>query len=273
MSSITAPGARTELWLPLLRTLTEECPGWLLWKNAESAFTGVGDIDAAAPVAEWPVVERCFREWAEEQGVGPVIVCRHIPGGLNLVAVPSDSTTLLEMGVKNDKIWRGSQLFEYDDLRPLAGMDPRGFRRLRPGAEGFFKLMLNGSRWDGRPDDEGLRAKHVATLLRQDPEGARMAAKTFGPAARAAVAAAEGVASGDWNRGAMLVVTAWAALRTLRRPKVLAKRVEFRLLAKKRCPVVAALLGDERRSPADRNAWLRQVAATHEVYSNTAAQT
>ena len=271
--TITAPGARTELWLPLLRTLTEKCPGWLLWKNAESAFTGVGDIDAAAPVGEWPVVERCFREWAEEQGVGPVIVCHHIPGGLNLVAVPADSATLLEMGVKNDKIWRGSPLFEYDDLRPLAGMDPRGFRRLRPGAEGFFKLMLNGSRWDGSPHDEGLRAKNVADLLRRDPEGARMAAKTFGPAAPAAVAAAESAASGDWNRGAMLAVTAWALLRSLWQPAVLAKRLQFRLTAKQRCPVVAALLGDERRIPADRDAWLRRVAQTHVVYSNTAVQT
>ncbi len=271
--SLTTPGARTELWLPLLRTLTAACPGWLVWKNVESALTGVGDIDAAAPVGEWPVVERCFREWAEEHGVGPVIVCRHIPGGLNLVAVPSDSATLLEMGVKNDKIWRGSPLFEYDDLRPLTDMDPRGFRRLRPGAEGLFKLMLNGSRWDGRPNDEGLRAKHVASLLRQDPEGARMAAKTFGPAERAAVAAAEGAAAGDWNRRAMLAVTAWALLRNLRRPVVLAQRLQFRLLAKQRCPVVAVLLGDERRIPADRDAWLRRASATHVVYSNKTVQT
>jgi hypothetical protein len=43
-------------------------------------------------------------------------------------------------------------------------------------------------------------------------------------------------------------------------------------LAKKRCPVVATLLGDQRRIPADRDRWLRRVAETHVVYSTKAVE-
>ena len=158
---------RTQLWLPLLQRLSEVCPSWLVWKNADSAFTGTGDIDSAAPDGEWQNIEREFRAWATQQEIGPAIVCRHIPGGLNLVAVPMDGSTLLEVGVKANKLWRGSILFVLDDLLPLVEWDQRGFRRVRPGAEGLFKLLLNGVRWDGNPNQDGLVSKHVIELLNQ----------------------------------------------------------------------------------------------------------
>ncbi|HEX6536608.1 MAG TPA: hypothetical protein VF041_18625 [Gemmatimonadaceae bacterium] len=261
---------RTALWLPLLQSLTAASPFWVVWKNVDSAFGGIGDIDAAAPERDWPLIEREFRQWAEERDLGPVIVCHHIPGGLNLIAVPSTMSTLLEVGVKARRIWRGATLFVLDDLKPLMMLDPRGFRRIRPGAEGVFKLLLNGARWTGAPNPAELRRKHVAELLRQDPDGVRMAARLFRPAERAVVRAAERAAEGEWDRGAILVIQTLALARALRTPTVAAKRARFRLRAKATCPVVSTLLRDHRRIPEDRDAWLRRVAVSHPVLHGNA---
>jgi hypothetical protein len=260
---------RTDLWLPLLRRLTALAPRWLVWKNAESAFEGTGDIDAAAPTLDWPVIEAEFRRWATERGVGPVVVCRHIPGGLNLIALPPSSPTFLEMGIKARRIWRGSTLFVLEDLLPMAFVDARGFRRLRPGAEGFFKLLLNGTRRDGRANEAGMRAKHVRELLRADPEGVRQAARLLGPARRAAVIGASRAAEGGWDRRAMLAVEGWALLRALGEPRVSLPRLQFRLRGRASCPVVAAILGQGRRIPADRDAWLRRLAEDHVIYAES----
>jgi hypothetical protein len=257
---------RTSLWLPLLQRLTEVSPSWVVWKNVDAALAGSGDIDAAAPETDWPLMEREFRRWAVEHELGPVIVCRHIPGGLNLVAVPPGMPTLLELGVKARRIWRGATLFVLEDLKPLMVLDPRGFRRLRPGAEGLFKLLLNGTRWDGAPNRDSLRAKRVGELLRDDPEGARLAAHLLGPARAAVLRAAHRAATGDWDRGALLVVEGWTLLRALGSPGVVVKRARFRLRTRTSCPVIATLLHDHRRIPDDREAWLRRVAASHPVY-------
>lgn len=262
---------RAALWLPLLQRLTAVAPHWHVWKNVDSALRGTGDIDAVAPPAEWPIIEREFRAWAAQRALGPVAVCRHIPGGVNLVCAPDGWDTLLEMGVKTNKVWRGVTLFTHEQLAPLVVDDPRGFRSLTPGAEGVLKLLLNGTRWDGRPNREGLRAKRVVEQLRADPEGARRAATAlFGRAAAALVAGAERAAAGEWDRGAMLAVSAWVVGRGLRSPGVMARRLRFRASAGERCPVVAAL-ADGRRVPRDREGWLRAVADLHPVTPATAA--
>ena len=257
---------RASLWLPLLRRLTDASPSWVVWKNVDAALTGTGDIDAAAPESDWPIIEQEFRRWAAEHALGPVVVCHHIPGGLNLVAVPPTMTTLLEVGVKARRIWRGATLFVLDDLKPLMVLDARGFRRIRPGAEGVFKLLLNGTRWDGSPNRDSLRIKRVSELLREDPVGVRMAAELFGPARDTVVRAAQRAAVGEWDRRAILAVEGWALLRALRSPVVAAKRVRFRLRAKTTCPVISTLLRDHRRIPDDRETWLRLVAASHPVF-------
>jgi hypothetical protein len=253
---------RSSLWLPLLRRLSDASQNWVVWKNVDSALSGIGDIDAAAPAEDWVVIEEEFRRWAARGELGPVVVCHHIPGGLNLISIPPDFPSFLEVGVKDRRIFRGSTLFVADDLKPLMQMDPRGFRRIRPGAEGLFKLLLNGTRRGGLPNWEGIRDKHVLELLREDPQGMRMAAQLLGPAARPLVAGAEGAMAGGWNRGAMFLVDAWAVMRALRSPVVLLRRLRFRLYGKD-CPIVRAILTDHRRVPADREGWLRQVALTH----------
>ena len=260
---------RTELWLPLLRRLTEVVPSWLLWKNAELAFTGIGDIDAAAPEADWPTIEREFRAWAEAAGAGPVVVCRHIPGGLNLIAVPPGESTFLEMGVKARRIWRGSTLFVLADILPMAVTDPRGFRRLRPGAEGLFKLLLNGTRQGGSQDAAAMEAKGVRDLLRTDPAGVVEGARLFGFARVAASRAARAAAAGGWSRPALLALEGRAILLAVTNPKVTIARLRFRRNARATCPVVEAILGQGRRIPDDRTGWIERLGRDHPVHAGS----
>jgi hypothetical protein len=185
---------------------------------------------------------------------------------LNLIAIPSGAPAFLELGVKATRIFRGSVLFTIADLEPLIQMDPRGFRRIRHGAEGLFKYLLNGTRLGGRPNWEGLRQKHVLELMEADPEGVRLAAGLLWPADRALLAGVRSAREGRWNRGAMFAVDSWAILRGIRAPGKMARRAHFRLRTKNRCPIVRAILRDGRRIPEDRGTWIRDVARTHRVH-------
>jgi hypothetical protein len=238
----------------------------MVWKNVESALYGTGDVDSAGPEDSWPDIERVFTEWAFEFDLGPVVRCDHIPGGLNLIAVPPHMPLLLELGVKTSKSWRGSRLFVLEDLEPLAEMDPRGFRCVRKGAEGLLKFVLNGVAWGGRPNQEGLLQKNVLELLHADPEGMRLAGRLFGPAEKTVLAAAESFAGGSWDQRSVLMTEGWAFLRALAAPVTMIERIRFRLTAKARCPIVSVLLGHQRRIPTDREAWLRTVAESHTVH-------
>src|SRR5450756_1554664 len=150
---------RSALWLPLLRRLTTATATWAIWKNADSALAGPGDIDAAATISEWDDVEQEFVRWAAALDLGLVVSCRHIPGGRNLIAVPEELSAFLELSIKHDKTYHGSSLFVVEDLAPLVEMDTRGFRRVRAGAEGVFKLVLNGAKW-------GLSLIHISEPTR-----------------------------------------------------------------------------------------------------------
>jgi hypothetical protein len=260
------PGQRRELWLALLRRLTDISPSFLVWKNVESALEGQGDIDAAAAPADWDALEETFVEWATELDLLPAALCHHIPGGRNLIAAPVGTRTFFELSIKHDKAFRGSTLFILDDLLAMSEMDARGFRQLRPGAEGMLKLVLNGSKWFGRPDDDGLTGKRVRELLAADPEGVAIASKVFGPAETAARNLARAVVEGGWDRRAMLAIEANALAKGLRHPKVMARRAWFRLTTQRRCPVVYAI-GHGRVVSEPREAWLADVARTHVVHS------
>ncbi len=257
---------RSSPWLPLLRRLSRVSDQWLVWKNVDSALSGIGDVDSAAPSAEWPSLEAEFLDWAVREKLGPAAVCRHIPGGLNLVAFPVGAPAFLEMSVKERRIFRGSTLFVIEDLEGLSEMDERGFRRLRPGAEGLFKLVLNGTKWGGRPNWEGIAEKNIDRLLAQDPEGVEMTARLFGPVKDAAIKGARAAADSRWERKEMALVDAWFIVKGVRNPIILARRARFRFETKSSCPIVKAILGTRRKIPADRAGWLAQVAETHEMH-------
>lgn len=253
---------RAGLWLPLLTRVTEAFPRWSVWKNVESALSGPGDIDSFAPPEDWPAIGRVWREWLRERGLGPAVVCRHVPQGPHFVALEPGSPWLVQFDVKLLATFRGCALMDVDELLELAEIDERGFRRIRPGAEGVLKLVYNGMRPGGRRDPGGLRDKDVVALLAADPEGARRAAGLFGPASRAVLVAVERVLQDDWSRPAMIAVEGWALAKALIHPKVAVGRLWFDRVSKPRCPVLQVIRERDRRLPEDREAWLAEVAAT-----------
>ena len=239
---------------------------WLVWKNADHAIAGDGDIDSAAPESEWPVVQSEFVTWAKEFGLGPVAVCGHIGGGTELIAVPDAATSFVELGTKAKRFFRGSTLYRAEDFVALAQLDPRGFRRLRPGAEGLMKLVLQGFRWNGAPNERALREKQIVELLRADPAGVRAVAPLFGVAESAALGAARAAVEGRWDRRALLAVEARQLVRGIRDPQPLMRRVRFKLAGGKPCAITRVMFEARRRIPDDRKSWLSEVRRDHQMY-------
>lgn len=261
-----APADRREMWLALLREVTRRFPRWAVWKNVASALEGHGDVDSFAPPERWPEVEATWIEWVRDQGLGPAIVCRHVPQGPHYVTLEPDSPWLIQFDVKEMGTFRGSKLIDVDDLERLAELDDLGFRRIRPGSEGVLKLLYNGMRKGGRRDSRGLETKGVVGLLERDPDGAREASRLLlGPVSGAMDRAVDAVVAGGWDRPALATVEAWCAARALTQPRTAFSRLYFDRVLKKRCPVLQVIREHDRRVPGDRDAWLAEVARDHRI--------
>jgi hypothetical protein len=229
----------TRLWLPLLRELSDAAPEWAVWKNADDALNGAGDVDCMAP----------RRHWDDDPSDGP----------------------WLQLDVRSVATLRGAPVCDAEDVAGLAIADERGFRRLAPGAEGALKLVISGIAPGGRPNLRGLRKERVGELLRADPSGVRRAARLFGPAEGALLAGAEAAAAGSWNRRAMALVEGSVMLRVLRRPTSPMAQLGMRR-AKRRCPVLVTGIRHGRTIPGARAEWLRTVAETHIVHGRDPAR-
>jgi hypothetical protein len=262
----TGDRPRSEVrWLVLLRRLTDRFPQWVVWKNADVALGGRGDIDVVAPAQDWDGIQEQFVKWASEQGLGPALMCRHVPGSMFLFAADPRWDAPFELDVKARGLHRGATVFRPADLVPLSVLDPRGFRRLRPGAEGMFKLILNGVKRAGRPRVERVASERVRELLASDPDGLREAALLFGVARAAAQRLAEEVARGRWRRGSSLLVEARARARAVVHPSHLMRRAEARLVRRRGCPGIKALAKRGGLSMRNLDAWPQDVLDGHIV--------
>jgi hypothetical protein len=257
-----AAGHRAAVWLPLLRRLSDVSVAWVAWKNVDSALDGFGDVDSAAPREEWPLLADEFSSWAFASGLGPVVLCPHAPNLLHLIALRDDEP-FFELDLVGRKVFLGCTLFLPEDLRAVAEMDERGFRRVRPGAEGLIKLVGNGALRNGLPNVSGLRSKRIPELLAADPEGVRLAAPLFGPAEQSVLILAGAVVRGSWDRRAMLSLEAWFLARALKEPRSVAARLRFRR-ARRSCPVLRAVFSG-RAIPGDVTSWITDVQRTHAV--------
>jgi hypothetical protein len=259
------PGARAASLLPLFQRLTALSPSSIAWKNADPALAGVGDVDWVAPSETWEAIVSEVRAWATHVGLGPVVVCRHVPDGMFVVALDAERE-FFQLDVRSRATYRGATVFRAHDLVPMAEMDPRGFRTLRPGAEGLLKLVLKGVDRASRPRPQNLRKECVLELMGRDAAGVRQAAALFGPVRGALIAAAESYLAGRWNRPAVVAVELACRLKALRAPSVAVARARFRVLSMRRCPVIRASIAGHRHPPAEYAEWLRRVAASHQTF-------
>lgn len=260
---------RRELWLSLLRRLTNEIPTWATWKNVDSALAGTGDVDSLAPPSAWPAIREVFVAWADERGYGPVVICPHVRLGPHLITLEPDAPYIVQLDVKERATFRGSTLVDAWNLMPLTTENEDGFRCVRKGADGVIRMLSNGVRPGGRMNAAALVEKNVVALLRADPEGVEAFAEYFGPARDAVVTGARAVAEGEWDRRAMMTVEAWALARSVAEPKLAANRLWFSQVAKKRCPVIQLIRDADRRVPEDPEAWLETVRVDHEVVTTS----
>lgn len=267
----TSPSAvdRTDLWLDLLRRLSETFPDWAVWKNVDSAMAGTGDVDALAPRRSWPAIQDAFVDWAKDRGYGPVVVCHHVLLGPHLITLEPEAPHIVHLDVKERATFRGSTLIDVPLLHDLCVDDPRGFRRIRAGADGVIRLCSNGILRGGRPNLEALERKGVAQLLASDPDGVAAMAASFGPARDALLTGAQAFVAGGWDRPAMRKVEAWAAARSVLEPWTAVRRQWFARVWKRRCPVMRVVLEGKRRVPDDPATWLAEVARGHDVIATT----
>jgi hypothetical protein len=220
--------------LGLVRALSAEAPSFALLWAADASVAGSGDLDAAATRADWSAVWQVHKKWALDGNARAVVSCAHVPGLLMMAAIFPDVETFSELDVSDEIFFRARTLFNAEQIATLAIDDRRGFRRVRPGAEGVIVFLMKSLRRGGRPDRGVLGGRGVYEMLDSDPEGARMAI------------------------GLLALVGA------LRSPKTVARRAWFRARRRGPCPVAAALEGS-RRVPSDVDAWLRAVADRHPV--------
>jgi hypothetical protein len=252
------------LWLPLLQRLTALFPSALVWKNASSALQGQGDLDMVALPSEWKGLEIEFRRWARAEGLHPVAVCRHVPGSIFLLAVDPERPAFWELDIKARGTFRGLTVFRAGDLQVLSEMDPRGFRRLRPGAEGLLKFMLNCTTRDGDLNNDRLQRERVAELLREDPGGVTQAAQLFGSAGEQVLELVADFLRGEWNRNRMLVLGARLRRGLCLEPLTLMRRLWLRVGRKPACRGIKTLIKEEHLVPGDARG-LRQIVQTHPI--------
>jgi hypothetical protein len=219
------PSDRTDVLLPLLRRLSSDVPSLVVWKNADRTLAGEGDLDVLCAPEHGGALEHAFRAWAAEPGLDPVVSCDHSGTGRYLFAQGLDGA-FVELDAKWRVTVRGAVVLRAEAVPGgLVEQDSRGFRRLRPGAEGLLKLAANGIRRDGRPRQHRIDHERVVELLRADPDGVRAASELFWPVAGTVLHAAEQMTVGTWDRGRWTLVQVAMAVRALRHPAALGARV------------------------------------------------
>jgi hypothetical protein len=246
--------------LDLLRRLSAATPRWALVKNDESALSGRGDVDSAAPTPDWSAVTAAATAWADAAHVGPVLECDHVPGTLVIAVVePGEPATLTQIDVVDHRLVRGRSVLRAEDLLRSAEPHTAGYRRLTAGAEAIARLLLD--EWTpAAPAPSAAVVDELVRLVRSDPDGARVVASSLQPRLRAAIA---WLAGGEWPRRLLLRFELVALLGELRAPQRAIGRLA-RAPSRRACPLLHAL-SRERSVPGPVDEW---IAAVHKAHSS-----
>jgi hypothetical protein len=258
----------SEEWLPLLQRLTSISESWGVWKNADRALAGHGDVDSVAPTDEHLMLRAEFAAWAAQGGFRWLVQCEHAGGILVLIALQDSRWAQLDLVFETP--FRGTRLFSAEQLRPLMVLDERGFRRVREGAEGLFLFLYKGIRWGGRPDWANISKYQVVDKMHRDWGGAEAASRLLGPARDPLLRAARHAVAGEWAAAPLLQAEALMLMRALKSPRIVASRAIARGWSLPRCVVAKAIATGRRPEPLEE--WLQQARFKHDVAALTPEQ-
>lgn len=254
-------GATSVSWVPLLQDLAGTDADMAVYKNAERALVGDGDVDFLAPRARWPEIEEAFARWGGIHGLDVMPACRHRPYAMYLVAADHDGG-LLQLDVRDRVHFRRATLVTAEDAAPMYESHALGFRALRPGAEGVLKLFLRGMGPRGELLEESAAKYSIRELVRDDPEGAESMAACFLPAPDDALAVVRSLADGRWDSARARSMSRSFAMASLRDPVTLTRLAMFRR-ARRTCPLLRWVLRNGQARPPRLEDWMGEVREAH----------
>ena len=235
-----------------------------IWKNAGDALAGTGDIDSSGSPQDWGLIEAEF----DRGRLNPADSDLRVPATSRVESISSlhrpAPSVLLEMSVRSQGLPRVGSVHLRDLVR-LWRLKRWDFAVFAP-AGGPFQAR---SEWgDAGWQAERSRATQQARAGASAQRPHRLWSSRFDVSGRPArrLTLAQRASLGDWEQNGILATSVVAFGRALVHPAELTRRrIIFILVAKRRCPVLRALLKDHRRVPTDRAAWLAQcrVSPTH----------
>lgn len=254
-------GGATVSWVPLLQNLAGIDAEMAVYKNADRALEGDGDVDFLAPRKRWPEIEDAFARWSGIHGLDAMPACRHRPFAMVLVASDHNGS-LLQLDVRDRVHFRRATLLTAEDAAPMYVSHALGFRVLRPGAEGALKLALRGMGPRGELREKSVAKYSIRELVRDDPEGAESMTTRFVPAPDDALAVVRSLADGEWDSARSRSMSRAFATASLRDPVTLARLAMFRR-ARRTCPLLRWVLQNGQAQPPRLEDWIGEVRGAH----------
>ena len=249
-------------WVDLLGQLDSIAPGVGVWKNADAALDGNGDIDYFAPRSTWPAIAATFRSWSESHGFECMPPCLHRPGALYLIAIDRRGRRLMQLDVRERLTLAGSEMMDASELGTLLQEGRYGFKQLRPGAEATLKLMVKCIDPRGRLRAECLEEESVSAGIGADLASARQASSLLRHGRHEADRLVLSIASGHPDSVAARSLMRGVRMAAFLHPWRVARLVWYRL-RRKWCPTLAWILAQGQQVPPHLDRWVDDVRRVH----------
>ena len=249
-------------WASLLRQLDAMAPAIGVWKNADEALDGYGDVDYFAPTGLWPEIADAFRSWSETHGYEYLPPCPHKPWTMYLLAVDRERGRLMQLDVRDRLTLAGAEIIDANGLGRLLEATPDGFKTLRRGAQATVKLLTKCIDGQGRLDRGCLDDESVTSGIHADPVGALEAVQRLRHGRPAVNRLVASIAAGRPDPAEARSLLRRLRAASLLRPGTLAAIAAHRL-RKRTCPTLKWILSEGQRLPERPDDWIGEVREAH----------
>lgn len=253
-------------WIPLISDLSAEHADWTVWKHVESALSGDGDIDAAAPFASWAAVTTSLASIAASRTDATHLTwCDHVPDvRLHFLVSPSSWPILREVDVASSCSKLGVRWAHAEDLVALSVLTADGYRAVRPGAQALVEAVLYGIDRFGAYRPSETSAARIDLGVAADAEGAQLSAdRLVPPGMRLATRkVAKDLTRGRRPAASAKLLAASALVRSACVPEPALRRVAFRTRPK--CALFELAMSG-RRSNSRIGEFLEDLEGNHEL--------